>query len=246
MTVAWLNPAGGLRYHARAHFGARLWLPFQSALNQWLSRFETKSDRAVLVGPSAAYCLSNAFLQRFSAFTLLDPDPIATFLLGLRLRRLGLNRPTIERQDQLVAPLLEGSPGLAGLLRADPEASVIFCNVLGQTRFLTTESDFARFKSSFCQTILPLLADRAWLSFHDRLSGALAPTFAAPLMTAGRLSDAEVMSKLYAGGGVADRAEELFDHESDGFFPGHLPHCYFAWQIDAHRHHLIEAVASRP
>jgi hypothetical protein len=239
MPAAWLNPAGGLRYHVRALFGGRSWSPFRAALGGWLAELQPRVPRAVLVGPSAGYTFPDAFLQRFTALTVLEPDPIAGYLLMRRLRRLGVAELRLESRDLLIAPLLDGSPGLAELLEADPEASLIFGNVLGQTRFLREELELERFKSAFRARIVPLLGGRSWLSFHDRLSGALAPSFNAPFFAPERLDDDAVLRQLYSqdGGGAP---AELFDHQSDGFFPANMPHAYFSWQIDSARHHLIE------
>src|SRR5882724_3110057 len=136
MAVPWLNPAGGLRYHARAWFGARRWAPFHTALASWLTAFKPRVSRAVLVGPSAGYSFPDAFLRRFTALTVLEPDPIAGYLLTRRLRRLGVSELRLESQDRLIAPLLDGSTGLSELLESDPEACLVFGNVLGQARFL--------------------------------------------------------------------------------------------------------------
>jgi hypothetical protein len=240
---AWLNPAGGLRYHARAALGARLWAPFRVALGRWLCEFEPNTERAVLVGPSAGHCISDAFLCRFTELTVLEPDPIAGLLLTRRLQKLGRPRLRVEQSDRLVRPLLDGSSGLPELLEAQPGACVVFCNLLGQTRFLMTEDEAVRFKLAFRERVLPVLEQRAWLSFHDRLSGSLRPAFEAPLTAPSRLTDAEVLRDLYpAPSGV--RQSELLDHDSDGFFPDRLPHSYFVWQIERARWHLIEGVAS--
>ncbi|HEX2670927.1 MAG TPA: hypothetical protein VHM25_08645, partial [Polyangiaceae bacterium] len=186
----------------------------------------------------------DAFLSQFAALTVLEPDPLASALLGRRLRRLGVAFQ-IEPADRLVAPLLRDGGGLADLLRADPSACLIFGNVLGQTRFLLPDPDFERFKSAFREHIVPLLAQRAWLAFHDRLSGDFAPAFQQPYTVPSRLNDQAVLRELYPGvEGTANR--ELFDHQSDGFFPSRLPHSYFHWQIDRARHHLIEGVMSAP
>src|SRR5450432_1710605 len=192
-TPAWLNPAGGLRYHARALTGRRGWAPFRSALASWLGAFQPSSSRALLIGPSAGYCISDEFLGQFTELTVFEPDPIARLLLRRRVRQIGLAEPRLERRDQLIAPLLTGATGLAELLESDPGLCVIFCNVLGQTSFLVEEPDFARFKAAFLARIAPLLEGRAWLSFHDRLSGALAPSFEAPHSVPARLDDAAVL-----------------------------------------------------
>lgn len=242
MPRPWLNPAGGLRYHVRALCGGHQWQPFREALNGWLPRFDAPGVRAVLVGPSAGYTFPDAFLGQFSELTVLEPDPIACGLLARRLRRLRVE-VRLERADRLIAPLLDGGAGLADLLRADPKACLVFGNVLGQTRFLLPEPEFERFKSAFRERIGPLLAGRAWLAFHDRLSGDWPPEFAQPHLTSSRLSDEAVLRDLYPHG-PSDPPVELFDHRSEGFFPEQLPHAYFHWRIDRTRHHLIEGVMS--
>ncbi len=245
MPLAWLNPAGGLRYHVRALLAGRDWQPFRAALADWLRAFDAPAVRAVLVGPSAGYTLPDAFLSRFSAITVLEPDPIAGFLLSRRLRALGVATLHLERADRLIAPLLGAGEGLAELLRRDPSACVIFANVLGQARFLVRDPDFERFKNAFRAQIGPLLAGRAWLSFHDRLSGGLAPSLDQPYIAPARLDDADVLRELYPSA-PGDTKVELFDHQSEGFFPSGLAHSYFHWQIDRARHHLIEGVMSVP
>ena len=245
MAVSWLNPAGGLRYHVRAWASGSRWNEFRGALAGWLSEFEPRSERVLLVGPSAGHTLPDAFLCRFSAITVLEPDPIAAFLLMRRLRRLGVPELAVETRDRLIAPLLDGKSGLTDLLDADPERSLCFGNVLGQTSFLLDDARFERFKAAFRAQIWPRLASRTWLSFHDRLSGEIAPKFSGVYRAAQRLDDASVLRELYPRDPGA-RAVELFDHRSDGFFPDMLPHSYFDWRIDGRRHHLIEAVRSAP
>jgi hypothetical protein len=176
---------------------------------------------------------------------VLDPDPIAGLLICRRLRRLGVPSLRLERADYLLSPLLDGRAGLAELLRAEPSACLVFGNVLGQTRFLLEDSDFERFKCTFRERIVPLLAGRAWLSFHDRLSGSFAPSFQQPYLAPARLDDAAVLRDLYPSA-QAEAPIELIDHQSEGFFPSTLAHAYFHWQIDRARHHLIEGVMSSP
>ncbi len=239
---AWLNPAGGVRYHARALLGGRAWRPFHAALASWLEEFRPRAGRAVLVGPSAGYSLPDAFLRSFASVLVLEPDPLAGFVLLRRLRALGIRDLRHERRDLLIEPLVSGGPGLPEFLRAEPETTLIFANVLGQARFLGPETEFERFKAGFRERIVPLLDSRAWLSFHDRLSGALSPTFSAPYRTPERLSDSAVLRELYPV--VPARGSlELFDHLTRDFFPSALPHVYFDWQIARGRYHLIEGVA---
>src|SRR3954469_11531411 len=104
MPLAWLNPAGGLRYHLRALGAGHGWQPFRTALASWLANFDAPAQHAVLVGPSAGYTFPDAFLRRFSAITVVEPDPIARFLLRRRLRLLGVGTVHLEPADRLIAP----------------------------------------------------------------------------------------------------------------------------------------------
>jgi hypothetical protein len=59
------------------------------------------------------------------------------------------------------------------------------------------------------------------------------------------LHDQAVLERLYPRV-QGSAAFELFDHQSEGFFPCSIPHSYFHWQIERRRHHLIEGVMSDP
>src|SRR6187399_751565 len=169
------NPAGGVRYHWRAlRHAPRLWKPFRWPLGEWLLRWETTEPTLLLVGPSAGYNLQPFLLERFRRVVVLEPDPVARWLLGRRLAKVPLDpRPTLEfiAEDQLVfhperlAPLLE---------RLGPTA-VLFCNVIGQLRHLLGAEDtespaFVAVRAA----VQAATVGRSWASFHDRVSGSLA------------------------------------------------------------------------
>jgi hypothetical protein len=238
------NPAGGVRYHLRAlRYATRLWEPFRWALGEWLLGWRTSEPTLLLVGPSAGYNLQPFLLERFQRVVVLEPDPLARWLLRRRLARVPLDpRPRLELigEDQLVfhpdrfAPLLE---------RLGPTA-ILFCNVLGQLQHLlqveeTTAPSFVAVRES----VRAALQGRSWASFHDRVSGPLAPSLEEPSAAQQRWSDAELLEHAYYG------AEEeiggtLFDHGTAGFFPESLPHLYLRWELAPGSFHLIEAVAS--
>jgi hypothetical protein len=238
-----VNRAGGPFYHLRALRAARTrWPPFRDALGALLEELLGSARSIVLVGPSAGYCIPDHFLARFESAVALEPDPLARLMLARRLRRLGVRSLELIGEDQLVGPLTDGRPGLDALLDASPGRAVLFCNVLGQVRFLLPERDFGKWQSGWTQRIAPRLDGRPWASFHDRVSAPVPPTSPMPCRSAHRLSDAEIGS-LYAGrrGRV-----ELYDHLTEGLFPRSLPHSYFHWELEPGAHHLVEAVGSDP
>ena len=236
-----MNRAGGPFYHLRAlRSASSRWRPFRDTLGEWLSEVLPRTPSLVLVGPCAAYCIADAFLARYDHVTLLEPDPIARVVLSRRLTRLGVRSVEPVARDLLVSPLVRGTPGLDVLLEERRDASVLFANVLGQIRFLTTEGDFDKWHSGWTERVAPRLARRRWASFHDRVSAAVAPTRAMPFRAAARIPDDALGATFYAR--AAGRVE-LLDHLTLGLFPAELPHAYFHWELEPGAHHLVEAVA---
>src|SRR5688572_29072516 len=238
------GPAGGLRYHLRAlRFGRRLWEPFRWPLGDWLLRWQTREPTLLLVGPSAGYNLQPFLLERFRHVVVLEPDPLARWLLQARLRRVPLEpRPTLEliAEDQLVFH----PERLPRLLERVGPCAILFCNVLGQVRHLlgvddTEDPRFASVRSAVQQA----LVGRSWASFHDRVSGALAPSLEDPLLSSHRWSDEELVQHAFYGGSDV-LGGTVVDHGMSGFFPEELPHLYLRWELAPGSFHVIEAVAS--
>jgi hypothetical protein len=236
---AWDGPAGGIRYHWRAlRHRRRLWGGFTAALDDWLDAWRPPARRLLLIGPSAGWCLPARFLERFAHIDVLEPDPLARLLLARRFRALA---PRLRQHATDYLGPRQGRFATAPLerLASDfPEAAVLFCNLLGQVAYLdpaAAESpSFAPWKAALAR----VLAGRDWASFHDRLSGPVAPQLAglSALLPAGITND-ELVARFYAtaAGG------ELEDHGTADLFPA-LPRRFLAWQIVPERHHLIEAV----
>ena len=236
--VGWLSPAGGAVYHLRAlRFGRLLWTPFQRALADWLDDWNPGSDRLLLVGPSAGYCLRDRFLARFRDVLVLEPDPVARWLLARRLA--GMPRVHTRADDLLVGGLLDAGRDLADLLDAEPARAVLFCNVLGQVPFLLPDDAFAPWADAFRARVVPALAGRGWASFHDRLSGPLAPAFGDEPRSPAALDDDALLARFYAH---ASTSVELVDHLTSGLWSPALPRRYFSWELSPGRFHLIEGV----
>jgi hypothetical protein len=239
------NPAGGIRYHLRAlRHGARLWEPFRWSLGEWLLGWQTHEPTLLLVGPSGGYNLQPFLLERFARVVVLEPDPLARLVLRRRLARVPLDpRPELELigEDQLVFH----PERLARLLERLGPTAILFCNVLGQLRhLLAVEDPGAPSLQAVRAAVRAATEGRSWASFHDRVSGALAPSLEAPVVSPHRWSDGELLQQAYYGGSDAIGGE-LFDHGTEGFFPEALPHLYLRWELAPGSFHLIEAVASR-
>jgi hypothetical protein len=192
----------------------------------------------VLVGPSAAYCIDDAFFTRWRRMTILEPDPIARLLLGRRLARLGAPSPRYVIRDALFEPLLDGRPGLDAILREEPRASVLFANLLGQLPFLVPESRTGAWHDAWAARVLPELVARPWASFHDRLSTNVRPTATGPVTFVERPSDEALAAKLFDG---ARGRLELHEHLDGPLFSPSIPHTYFHWELEPGVHQVIEA-----
>ncbi|HET9958894.1 MAG TPA: hypothetical protein VFQ61_30590 [Polyangiaceae bacterium] len=242
MTGAWLNPAGGLRYHARAlRYSRTLWDPFRWALGEWLLGFQPPERTLVIVGPSAGYNLQPFFLERFERVIGLEPDPIARYLFRRRIERAPLDRrPQLSfiAEDQLL-----GEPErFLRLLETLGDCALLFSNIIGQMRVLVeADVESAPRLTRIREVIRSAVRDRSFASFHDRVSGPIPPAFEPPMHGPSRLSDAEVID-LYDDSALSEQTP-LLDHFTGGFFPPDLPHSYFVWQLEPGIYHLIEAVS---
>jgi hypothetical protein len=241
-----MNPAGGLRYHARAlRYQNRQWQPFRWSIGEWLLGWQPPESTLILVGPSAGYCLQPFLFERFQRVVCLEPDPVACFLFKRRLSRVKFDRRpelTFIAADHLV----RHPERLPQLLEKTPDSAILFSNVLGQLRaLLGVEDHQSREFSQIRQAVNESIRGRSWASFHDRVSGYLRPVHEHPITTATRLTDEELLSELYddLGPNLKPKQRELVDHLTEGLFPSNLPHSYFTWEIEPGRYHLIEAVA---
>jgi hypothetical protein len=241
------NPAGGIRYHLRAlQYSNSLWQPFRWSIGEFLLRFQPNTTTLLVVGPSAGYCLQPFLFERFERLVCLEPEPIARYLFARRIKHATLERtPKIEyvTEDHLVE-YPERLPELA--LRLG-DCAVLFSNVLGQLRGLLEidEPDSPKLLR-VRNAIHAVTAKHAFVSFHDRVSGRVRPSFVPPFRSLHRLSDDEVATKLYKNHLTGDKAEPrtLLDHFTSNLFDAELPHEYFTWQLEPGAYHLIEGVMS--
>jgi hypothetical protein len=250
VTAAWLNPAGGLRYHVRGfRYAKTLWSDFRFSLAEWLYGWQPPERRLILVGPSAGYCFQPFFFERFEEVLCLEPDPVARHLFAYRLARAPLEtRPRLRFEARDL--LLDDPTAFASRLETEGEACVLFSNVVGQFRVLlgaksADDSRLARLR----ETILPALGARSYASFHDRVSGSLEPVIGGAVVLDGRLDDREIAEHFYPGNDDPeamirdDGSAPLLDHLTAGFFPPDRPHAYFSWPLMPGTFHLIEATA---
>ena len=212
--------SGGLRWHARAALRRnRLWAPFREALAAFLDQWRPASRTLILVGPSAGWCLPSDFLARFDRVMAVDPDRWAQPLF----RRL---HPTVRLERWITGDFFALADDL---LKAEPDAAVLFCNILGQLRF----SGLSDVEAQRRIGLLPaLLAGHPWASFHEILSGESNITPNA-LALAGRPEHEALLRQLGLSG-------EWLDHGTGAVLPGHVQRHIVPWRFAPERVHLIE------
>jgi hypothetical protein len=236
LSAAWNNPAGGIRYHARALRHSQEWQGFRAGLRAWLGAWQPARTTLALVGPSAGHCLPLDALAQFERFVIFEIDPVARFLLKRRFQRELPERPIVwQTRDVWLAPILGEGPHASELL--DSDCAVLFANIIGQVPYLIDTYDFEAFSNVWRSKVLPWLERTPWASFHDRVSGDVAPSASLPEHHR-QLTDAEVTA-LYA----ADPSRsviELNDHRSQELLPPGDDYHYLHWPLTHAMHHLIE------
>jgi hypothetical protein len=245
LVLGLFTPTGGLVYHARAlRYRDGLWAPFRGALATWLVHCLPPNDELILVGPSGGHCLPLAQLRRYRRLIALEPDPLARSILRGRVSPVRLE---VEHRDLMLAPLLSGARGLETLLERRPEASLLFCNLLGQVQIDLAEEQQERFQAEFKRRLLPLLAGRFWASFHDRWSvnrdQHAAPAPPLTLSFESRPGDEQLGCAYFGAAGAAVTA---FDHGASALFPAAWPRRYFSWQLTPRALHVVEGVSGGP
>ncbi|MBV8167011.1 MAG: hypothetical protein JO021_09485 [Alphaproteobacteria bacterium] len=226
-----LTPSGGLEWHLRAlRRRHRDWADFRGALADWLDAWRPAQPGLLLLGPSAGWCLPDAFLARFRRLDAVDLDPLAPLLFrALHGRALAAAGATLAfaRRDAL--------DDLDALLARHPDHAVLFANVLGQRRL--HRSDVAHTEAELA-ALSGRLHGRAWASFHDRLSGRTADLAAPPQAfgCAGVLPPDDLAERVGAAG-------EWLDHLTTHVLPGDAARRILPWPLRPGRIHWVEAGA---
>ena len=241
--VARKNTTGGWRWHARAVWRRRMWKPTRDHLADWLGSIHPASNHLLLIGGSAGWMMSSAWLQRFSRVDLIDIDPLAP-----QLFRLNHGQALKASNTELRIVVEDGLKGLDHLLSQHPQASVLFDNVLGQQIFLThdveeTEAELARLTSR--------LKGRDWGSIHDLFSG---PVRAASVPAGARMGlDALMHEKGLSVDGLMDQPLHEYllaqvggfpywmDHLTSALFPSGTRSRLIAWPFSESYAHWLQA-----
>jgi len=212
--------SGGLRWHGRAFVRRHvLWKPFRDALAAFLARWQPATRSLILVGPSAGWCLPDAFLGRFDRIIAVDPDRWAPWLF----RRV---HPEARLAEWIRADFFAAAPEL---LAREPDAALLFCNVLGQLRFAGFEEPEIAARLAGLPT---LLEGHPWASFHELLSGVTEVTPRALPLAGPPFAEALLRQLGLAG--------EWLDHGAGAALPKTMARDIVPWRFAPERLHLVE------
>jgi len=218
------HPSGSLPYHLRAWLWRRtLWAPFHAEVRRWLTDWRPETKHLVLIGPSGGYALSAQFLERFERIVVLEPDPLARWMLRRRFPEVAFEWRESDFPPQ--------PGGFASLAASYPGAALLFCNLLGQE--LQGQPDGFN-RATWLAELESALQGRAWASWHDRVSSARRPDRQPYLRFAYALPLNELLGHYWQGGSL-----EITDHETVGLC-SQYPRRYAIWHLAPKVWHLIE------
>lgn len=232
------HSSGGVIYHYLAlKYRTKLWTPYIDALNAYLLQWKPKSNKVVLVGPSAGYCIQSDLFKNFKEMRAIDPDPIAAAVFKKRTH--SDLRIKWDYQNYFFPQRGKFDPTLLTEFRRKYKGySIFFTNSLGQLTLGHTQKD--KNQLIWKDRMDRLLNESEWASFHDRIS------LSNPLhhlqggfLSQHELSNAELIERFV----VSERNQKpvvILDHQMGGFLPAG-PRAYFSWEIYPGRFHLIEA-----
>jgi hypothetical protein len=237
------DTTGGLRWHVRAFWQRRRWQASSALIADWLASTRPASSHLLLIGGSAGWMMSSAWLQRFRQIDLIDIDPHASWLF-----RLNHGRALRAAGSRLRCFQSDGLRDLERLLVESPEASIFFDNVLGQ--HLYRVGDMAVAEAELGQ-IAARLRGRDWGSLHDLYSGPVDSARAAPSpvslyhalndaqgLVVDGLRDTPMHRRLL---GQVGGQGEWMDHLTSGLFPSGTPSQLIAWPFRPGYSHWLQA-----
>lgn len=239
-----MNRSGGLRWHARAWHSQALWQGTCKRIGQWLDSAPRARQELLIIGASAGWMMPGPWLQGFQKISTWDIDPWAAPLFRWRH-----GRALKAAGSQLLCHTGDALSQLDAVLRANPNAAVLFDNVLGQLRFghesiEQTQVQLASITASLC--------GRQWGSVHDVYSGAMQParSWVEPATQQSRVqalpprpeNDLALLPSEFAQfSGQLNAQGEWLDHLTASVFPtGTVVH-HIVWPFSRRYGHWLQA-----
>lgn len=234
-----INPSGGLAYHFLGWRRSQSsWIPLKRSVDLFLREWSPRSQKLLLIGPSAGYTLTRSFLSRFEQIDALDPDPLAAFLFRLRFPALPL---TWHLQDYFTSKGQIRQDTFEQLDQQFPDHAILFSNFLGQLPLLVELPD-AHWPRSWHQNFQAWLSEKEWASYHDLISTTTHPTpeVLHQALQSNELSTSKLAQMLFSD---TNHAIEITDHLTESLFsfcPTRRQR--WAWPLSSSQFHVIEGV----
>jgi hypothetical protein len=232
-----MTSASDWHWHARAWMARQRWAATRDRLARWMASIDAAPDvpqELILLGGSAGWMMSPAFLARFKSILLVDIDPWAPRLF--RLRHGATLRRHAVRLDFLCGDVHEL---LDQALAAQPQACVLFDNFLGLDSIYTRNLEVTARRM---RGIRQRMRGRLWGSVHDRLSGPGTADW----------RDAACWARDWTSRSGHELPQQAFfasvqaqgpwlDHHTEHVLPPGLNTHLIAWPIVPGRWHWLEA-----
>ena len=244
-----MNPSGGLRWHWKAWRSQALWRPTCQDIATWLAEKPALGSDLLLIGASAGWMMSSAWLGGFRKVTTYDIDPLAGPLFRWRH-----GKALAASGSELVCQRGDALNNLAEVLHEHRHALVLFDNVLGQIRFHHPDVDEASHRIA---SIGRRLRARHWGSIHDAYSGPVCTPVSrrahTPMMRSVQAAalagarkhagkDAPQRADFAAFGSQLDADGAWLDHLTGDLFPPGTQVSHIAWpHLDDYCHWLQAA-----
>ena len=236
-TISSMTSASDWHWHARAWMARQRWAATRDRLARWMASIDAAPDvpqELILLGGSAGWMMSPAFLARFKSILMVDIDPWAPRLF--RLRHGATLRRHAVRLDFLCGDVHEL---LDQALAAQPQACVLFDNFLGLDSIYTRNLEVTARRM---RGIRQRMRGRLWGSVHDRLSGPGTADW----------RDAACWARDWTSRSGHELPQQAFfasvqaqgpwlDHHTEHVLPPGLNTHLIAWPIVPGRWHWLEA-----
>ena len=227
----WINPTGGLWWHAQAVRSQSTWKATTTQTQEWMLTHSPHGVRLVIVGASAGWMLSHQWLTRFQEIHTWDIDPLSKRLFGW-LHGSALQRKGIS----WVHHCQDAWQGSQAWEMAGPDTLYWFDNILGQLPLIFLLSEV----HDRIAKLHHVLARCHWGSVHDRYSGPISsrqPIPEAWLSQSGTLiNDPRAQAWLHRWGGKG----EWSDHLTSNVFRPDTPVMNVAWAFKPDMGHWLE------
>lgn len=234
-----MNRTGGLLWHWRAWQRQSQWQGACDDIGQWLGQVQPVRRELLIIGASAGWMMPVRWLQGFKKITTFDIDswaaPLFRWRHGRQLQASG---------TELTCCTSDALTPLDAVLRAHPQAAVLFDNVLGQLRFQQPSIDLA---SAQIDKISRSMRAREWGSVHDAYSGPVYPASLAARALRGHPSVRVAHPSPAQNPEIAQFSAQFnargdwLDHLTANLFPSGTTVHHIAWPYAPNYSHWLQA-----